>query len=219
MTALLLALAVFASAQSTAPVNRLSLEESLVIGNQGEAIRELQSGRPQITGIPTYRSGVKFQNTTGSALTFQDGTTQNTAAVDVIPSTATVLLALNNISLPSAMAVAYATASFTAHNVPYLVCLSGSFENSCTNYTAFGYLVNGAFGRGMSSTVGIQPISHAANTAYNASFCRLEPPAGSGTISIALTAFNTLAATCDLDLPALTSGLDASATLDVYEIR
>ena len=51
------------------------------------AISAYQSGRSTITATPMYQNGVKFTNTTGNALTFQDGTTQNTSP----PSAATVV--------------------------------------------------------------------------------------------------------------------------------
>lgn len=52
-------------------ISRLDADEALIYA--------LLSGRQTITGIPQYNGGITFKNVTGNALTFNDGTTQNTA--------------------------------------------------------------------------------------------------------------------------------------------
>ena len=64
---LLLASLAFASTD-TAKVELY--DETQTLSNLGKSVREIQSGRPVITGIPTFKNGIKFN----------DGTIQTTAA-------------------------------------------------------------------------------------------------------------------------------------------
>ena len=65
---LLLASLSFAQEKSTAPV--YGMTERLKVQNISMDVRELQEGRPIITGLPRYQNGIMFG----------DGTTQTTAA-------------------------------------------------------------------------------------------------------------------------------------------
>lgn len=67
--AIFLVVASLSWGQSTGTVST-SLDDELKISNLGKAVRELESGRPRITGLPTFANGIKFS----------DGTTQTTAA-------------------------------------------------------------------------------------------------------------------------------------------
>lgn len=64
----LLLLAASLSAQVDA--SSVNVVEQIQFQNLGKDVRELQSGRPTITGLPTFLNGIKFS----------DGTTQTTAA-------------------------------------------------------------------------------------------------------------------------------------------
>ena len=67
-----------AQGQSTGTVST-SLDDELKISNLGKAVRELESGRPRITGLPTFANGIKFS----------DGTTQTTAATSSVATDTT----------------------------------------------------------------------------------------------------------------------------------
>lgn len=79
--------------QSSPSSSSMPQNQSISIAQQNydyrtqSMLKNLYSGRPTLTGQPTFRggakfsSGVTFSNTSGNALTFQDGTTQNTAGL------------------------------------------------------------------------------------------------------------------------------------------
>ena len=54
---------------STAPAGTT---ESMKLSNIGKDVRELQSGRPQITGVPNYLNGMSVGT---AGITWADGTT------------------------------------------------------------------------------------------------------------------------------------------------
>ena len=74
------------SGTNSIPSIRRDLDRDLISVNQ------LMKGRPTITAIPTYKNGAKFSsgitfsNSSGNALTFNDGTTQNSAFSTAVSS-------------------------------------------------------------------------------------------------------------------------------------
>lgn len=67
-------------AEDTSNIANTSQDQSMA-DFVNTSVNALRSGKPVITGVPNYQKGIIFSNTTGSALTFQDGTTQNSAAL------------------------------------------------------------------------------------------------------------------------------------------
>ena len=174
----LLLLASLAQAQeiSTAPAATMTYD--VEIQNIGKAVRELQGGRPQITGIPTFRNGVVFENAAGSALTFRDNTTQNTAPVstaDVSSFTRVPATVITN----SNFSVCVVTVTLTVAAVPLEFWVAGAALNASVQGSAWTVLVDGAYYPGNSS-----PAMWAHENA-NGGYCQK----ASGTFTIkALTA-------------------------------
>ena len=126
--ALLLASAMWGQDIST-PTATVNVIDQMEFQNLSKAVRELQSGRPTITGVPYFINGT----TVGTpGVTFGDGTTQTTAAsaAAVLVSTCTRLLINQGTTSTAWVAVTGSTVTATFGAKRLLVIFSGQVGNS-----------------------------------------------------------------------------------------
>ena len=133
--AILLAISGVAFGQSTGTYSNDSFEEEFKIQNLGKGLRELESGRPTITGLPTFKNGVKFN----------DSTTQTTAYNAAVSScTATPFSPTSGTGAGFQVAVATLTITTTGGRVR--MYFSGSVTGSASQtICGFNVIQDGAF--------------------------------------------------------------------------
>lgn len=191
MIMILLALAITAQAQGhqfEAPKNILDLESR--IDADESLLYSLLSGRSTFTAIPYYLNGIAFVNTAGNALTFQDGTTQNTAPttpLTIVSSYTNIAAGTNSATTNS---VCIATVTFTPGNVALKVSFVGSFTNNNGTFpNRWGYLINGAYGPGQASDKWVVESSNPGSTTISANMTGFDiiPAQGSGSIAFCVT--------------------------------
>lgn len=79
-------------------------------------IRDLQNGRPTIPGKPTYLNGISFSNAAGSAITFNDQTTLNTAPSAGVDLSTRVYDFYDTQTLSAASSVTFHYLNFTTYD-------------------------------------------------------------------------------------------------------
>jgi hypothetical protein len=188
---LLLLLASLASAQgvSTGPVESASLDISdrLTLQNLSLAVRELQSGRPTITGIPYYQNGIRLPNgvlvsspSTGGGGSFSLGVATFTYLTDLTFTTP------NNSSVMTTC-IPGSTIAWTADGDPYVVELQATvWQNAGAIALVAGYLVNGQFPNAKQNPgKGLVSSEAAANTARPLGFNdQITPSAGATSVCL-----------------------------------
>ncbi len=149
----------------------------MTVSNLGKAVRELESGRPKITGLPQFLEGIKFN----------DGTTQTTAftggGYTAITSSYTRVPAFTQTQ--GAHNVAIATVTITATANPVFICFAGSAENTGANYCSMNFLIDGDRYPGTSGLIGVVS-GPALAQAVNFSLC-LPHTVTAGSHSFAVT--------------------------------
>lgn len=136
---LLLLLASLSFAQSTTTVNGQSPIEQSKIVNISKDVRDLQMGRPYITGQPQFAGGIKFA----------DGTVQVTSpTASLFPTVfvSTYTLLVSDIALGTVQGVCYATATATFNGGRLQISLTSDIHNASANDKAkIAVLVDGAY--------------------------------------------------------------------------
>jgi len=169
---------------TTSPIDAIRLS------NINKGIRELQSGRPQITGIPKYINGLSV----GSAgITWADGTTSTTSTGgwdSVHQSSYTSNMAETTMADAGVCAVG-STVTYSCPGSNVRISFSGSVGNdSDNNISGVMFMVDGAFPSPYGATSGVIVTEVRTHIyAYSASFGVVLPIA-SGQHSYCLTAFS-----------------------------
>lgn len=138
--------------------------------------------------IDVNANGINFTNTTGNALTFQDGTTQNTAAVSTsayVSSFGFIAGGASGTGLNVCVSGSSRTATVTRSFVD--VIFSGSGRGSAASIGA-SFLINGDFPSGLDSDTGVTDAYMSAGSENaNLSFTYTRLPVTPGSITICLT--------------------------------
>lgn len=150
MTILLL-LASIAWGQASTDTLSIPLEDELKLQNVRKDVREILVGRPTVTGLPTFKNGVKFG----------DGTTQTTAATaSVWVGTYTVInsgsASFTNTTFVACSAL-FSTVTFTSSAVPLRLTLHLPMrDNTDTGTSLATVLMDGAHitSLGLSNAIG-----------------------------------------------------------------
>lgn len=176
---LLLASLSWGQTASTAPATPLGLEDDLKLQNVRKDVREILVGRPTVTGLPTFKNGIKFG----------DGTTQTTAATTAANYVSTFgFITGGSAGTGLDICVTGSTRTATVARSFVDVIFSGSGRGSASSIGA-GILVNGAYpAGGFDADTGIvDAYVSAASENQNLSFTYTRLPVTPGSVSICLT--------------------------------
>lgn len=183
MTILLL-LASLSWGQST--TTALGLEDDLKLQNVRKDVREILVGRPTVTGLPTFKNGIKFG----------DGTTQTTAASDVGNSTATYV-APDSTSAATAnpnVCIPGSTATVTCNTSCRLMAHYQTTHQAGSTSVYANLLFDGAFAPWIATGSNSAPCSTWDNGSSNAGMtCSLLGPAMAAGVHTVCAAVSTSA--------------------------
>ena len=225
MKALIIAL--FFSAQAQAFTPSIPKSSDAVGGSLLEISQELNrtnmTDGGTVYGNLTISTSLRVlgQVKVSSGITFNDGTVQVTSpTANVAFSTASVLVSYTG-TVATTFGVCRATAVIAASNLPMVVGFAGSVDNDCNatiNY-GWGFMVNGAYISGYSTTVGVMAMQNhsGANLPHNLSASVTIPPQGSGNKSFCIT-FAESNAACNLKVPSTAGAVNGIGQFYVYEV-
>ena len=173
---------------SSAPVNSLN---EIRLDNIDSKIRSLTSGRPTITGLPTFQNGIKVS----SGIEFSDGTiliSSPTAQTTVFVGSSAVFnqqITISNTSL-GPVPVEISTLTYTAGGARVEIIFSCSCQAQNVQGMLVGALIDGAFFDGQDADTGFMDINAGTPQGINPScqFYHLTTATYSGSHNFAITA-------------------------------